>query len=205
MYHIKLILFFVTSIFTHSLLAIDLNSIADEQHLTVRGEVVQINKDIFILKTKQGNITVELDDSDPVIESKWLIVGDQVSVFGRMDKDKFEKRSIEASSVYIPKIDLYIFASAKDEETTKMNSALSNPSNTEISISGVITMIDNNSLTLKTLYGLLNINIATLKSKSKLNVGDKIYVEGISSSGFFSTNGLTATKVIKIITLKQQR
>ena len=88
----------------------------DDSWITVSGTVETVSPDRFILNYGEGLITVEMDDGDRDADAYKLISGDEVTVSGRIDDDFFERRSIEASSVYVEDIGTTFFASSLDEE-----------------------------------------------------------------------------------------
>ena len=88
----------------------------DDSWITVSGTVESVSPDRFILDYGEGLITVEMDDGDRDADAYKLISGDEVTVSGRIDDDFFERRSIEASSVYVEDLGTTFFASSLDEE-----------------------------------------------------------------------------------------
>lgn len=60
-------------------------------------------------------ITVEMDDWDWYAEGAALSEGDRVTVYGFIDDDFYELRSIEASSVYVDDFNTFFYASGLDE------------------------------------------------------------------------------------------
>ncbi|MDZ7782331.1 MAG: hypothetical protein U5K56_05075 [Halioglobus sp.] len=66
----------------------------------------------------QGNITVEMDDSDRDADGYKLIEGDRITVSGVVDDDFYESTKIEAASVYVEELGTHFYASSIDEEDT---------------------------------------------------------------------------------------
>lgn len=93
----------------------DVTAAADREWLTLTGKVSSVAGDQFTLDYGRDDIVVEMDDYDWYNENA-LVVGDSVTVSGRMDKDFFDTRSIEARSVYVDSLNEYFYASAADEE-----------------------------------------------------------------------------------------
>ena len=111
----------LTVLFAGALLALpalaqDPYEAADDTWISVSGEVESVSPDMFTLNYGDGLITVEMDDGDRDADAYKLVKGDRVTVYGIVDDDLFETRTIEASSVYVENIGTYFFASAVDEE-----------------------------------------------------------------------------------------
>lgn len=87
----------------------------DGEWISLTGTVKSVGEEEFTLNYGQGQITVEMDDYDWYDETA-VLRGDKVTVTGRMDKGFHEERSIEASSVYVPKLHRYFYANPADEE-----------------------------------------------------------------------------------------
>lgn len=88
----------------------------DDSWINVSGTVESVDADSFVLDYGKNTITVEMDDGDRDADAYKLLPGDKVTVSGMIDDDLYEKRTIEASSVYVDKLNTYFYASAVDEE-----------------------------------------------------------------------------------------
>jgi uncharacterized protein YdeI (BOF family) len=84
--------------------------------ITLNGRVVSTTPTSFDLDFGSGRIGVEMDDWDWFQEGRALKPGDQVMVSGRIDKDLFERKKIEAGSVYVQNLGTHFFANPGDEE-----------------------------------------------------------------------------------------
>ena len=84
--------------------------------ITLSGRVVGTGPDRFQLDYGSGRITVEMDDWDWFHEGRELLAGDDVTVTGRIDKDLYEQKKIEASSVYVKNLGAIFQANPQDEE-----------------------------------------------------------------------------------------
>lgn len=69
--------------------------------ISVSGTVKSVSPDTFILEYDKGTIPVEMDDWDNDADAYKVVTGDKVTVNGIIDDDLFERKSIEASSVYV--------------------------------------------------------------------------------------------------------
>lgn len=75
--------------------------LTDDQQVRISGEVSKIvNDEKFMLRYGNGEIQVDTDDVDFTNAAK-LNVGDEVVVFGEVDKDLFQKKEVEAERVIL--------------------------------------------------------------------------------------------------------
>jgi uncharacterized protein YdeI (BOF family) len=89
---------------------------ANNSWVSIEGQAHDISGNTFVLNYIRGEVVVELDDHDPDREASYLREGDVVTVIGAIDCDPSEELTIEATSVYIQALALYVYASAIDEE-----------------------------------------------------------------------------------------
>lgn len=91
----------------------------DDSWLSLSGTAVDISAEGFMLDFGDGVVQVEMDDWDWYNESRQVLEGDKVTVYGEVDDDLFETTSIEASSVYVENLGTFFYASTADEETAE--------------------------------------------------------------------------------------
>ncbi|MEZ4424860.1 MAG: DUF5666 domain-containing protein [Gemmatimonadota bacterium] len=76
----------------------------EQSRMIVQGTVTEVSGDEFTLNTGTRRLTVDVDEMErnPLDEDglQRVDVGDQVSVTGRMDRDLFEARELEAETVH---------------------------------------------------------------------------------------------------------
>ncbi|WP_292285417.1 hypothetical protein [Marivita sp.] len=89
---------------------------ADDSWISISGTVAAPTADSFMLDYGDGVITVEMDDWDTYGDAYGLLDGDKVTVYGKIDDDLYDMRTIEAGSVYVENLNTYFYASASDEE-----------------------------------------------------------------------------------------
>ena len=154
--------------------------------LTLSGSVVSSSADGFMLDYGAKTIKVEMDDYDWYADNP-VIKGDHVTVTGRMDADFWEKRKIEASSVYVKSLNTMYFASAADEEGAVTPVLRIDPltDGESVSLTGTVTAMSGDELTLDA--GLMNYNIDVgslgydpldKDGPQRIAVGDRISVFG---------------------------
>lgn len=88
----------------------------DDSWISISGTVASPTADSFSLDYGDGVITVEMDDWSTYGDVYSLLDGDAVTVYGRIDDDLYDLRTIEASSVYVEDLNSYFYASASDED-----------------------------------------------------------------------------------------
>lgn len=87
----------------------------DESWISISGAVQDKRAHAFTLNYGNGSVIVEMDAESHSADVLPLQEGDKVTVLGVIDRDLFERTSIEASSVYVQKLDAYFHASAVNE------------------------------------------------------------------------------------------
>lgn len=88
----------------------------DDTWISIDGTVEEVSADRFNLDYGDGVIIVEMDDGDRDADAYKLVEGDKVQVWGKIDDDFLEVRTIEASSVYVENLGTTFYASSIDEE-----------------------------------------------------------------------------------------
>lgn len=89
---------------------------ADGNWITLAGTVAELRAIAFILDYGKHTIAIEMDGWDWYSERPGLEIGDKVTVYRSLDDDVFERKSIEASAVYVDKWHTYHYADPADEE-----------------------------------------------------------------------------------------
>ena len=100
-----------------------LAALPERRWTMVAGEVVARERQLLLLASREGRFRVEMDDWDPAyMDSAMLRIGDRVVVTGAVDRDGPHGPGIEAHSIYIPALGLFLRASAADEEAAGRDS-----------------------------------------------------------------------------------
>lgn len=181
----------------------------DDSWVTVSGTVTNPRADAFTLDYGRGRILVEMDDWDWYKEGYNLVAGDQVIVNGRIDDDLFEKRSIEAGSVYVKGLNTFFHANASDEEsavytTTFLSSIPLDLGDTRatgevVSIDGRTMMVDTGAARVKVDTSKLGYDPMDDDGYQRIEVGDRVTVSGDMTPQFFSPRReLTAEALITL-------
>lgn len=184
---------------------------ADDAWISISGTVASPTASAFTLDYGDGVITVEMDDWDTYGDAYGLMDGDDVTVYGRIDDDFYEARTIEASSVYVDSLNTYFYASAADEEggvewthpwtvvkpvvsgQTVMRGTVTavSPENEEftLSVGGTKTTVQTDELT----YNPLDDT-----GYQKVDVGDRVSVSGQTEGDFIQGRMFNAQTVITL-------
>lgn len=179
--------------------------------ITISGKVTNVKANTFNLKTADRNILVEMDDySSWVADGFKLRDGDDVVVYGRVDKDLFEKKKIEAGTVYVKNINTTFYANSADEEDRAYSPTNPNYFSTMkegafVDLKGRITQVSGREFILDT--GLRKITVDTQdllynpldkKGYTRLEPGDLVRVTGSVENEYFDTKEVSAATVIEL-------
>ena len=154
----------------------------DRADIKLTGRVTEAFTNTFTLDYGKGSITVEVDDYDSYEEGYNIEKGDQVIVTGKIDADLGQERTIEASEVYIPAVDLRIEACSHDEEDHRVEVFTQRLSNgTEVELRGVIKNIESGVCTIQSSKGELEVRLSDLRQQKveTLVLGQAIKVSGV--------------------------
>ncbi|WP_286829894.1 MULTISPECIES: NirD/YgiW/YdeI family stress tolerance protein [Kordiimonas] len=190
--------------------AIDPYEKPDQASIVLSGNVVSQVGDSFMLDFGDGLITVEMDDWDWHNEAARINPGETVTVRGEIDKDLYETKTIEASSVYVVDRATYYYASDTDEE----DSAYWNygfydpkdaPEGTWFGLTGTVEKVKGTEFKLDTGLHQIMVETAHLAYNplddtgfQQVDVGDRVYVSGPLDKAFFDEAEVEATSVITL-------
>lgn len=149
----------------------------DQSLISLTGRVVSTTPSAFQLNHGRGVVTVEMDDWDWYQEGRGLTVGDEVVVRGKVDQDLLERRTIEASMVFVKNLGVYFYASGADEEVPT-TLAYVPPSDGLSDITGVVASMEGNEFTVGGTSGPIRVDLANLEAAPKVKVGDRVYAWG---------------------------
>jgi len=173
--------------------------------LSLSGTVESVAGDNFVLDYGRSSLTVEMDDYDWYNENA-LIVGDDVTVTGRMDKDFLQMRRLEASSVYVDSIHTRFYANASDEEDLWGAHGGAFVSTSGMGVTGMVQSISGDEMTVdagvfeyKVDTGELSYDPFDREGLQHIAVGDRVSVSGqFDDSDFFDDPEIDATSLIEL-------
>jgi uncharacterized protein YdeI (BOF family) len=183
---------------------------ADEEWISLTGEVSETRVDGFELDYGDGHITVEMDDWDTWDESSMIPDGERVTVYGRVDDALFEQRTIEAGSVYVFSRNQFYYASSMDEEGDATFPGVEYvypyiEDGSWIQMSGTVESIDGDEFTLDVGYKNLRVDIGEMAydplddiGYQQVDVGDRVSVWGHLDYDLFEGRELEARTLITI-------
>lgn len=148
-----------------------LDAAANNSWITIGGSVVSAGPSSFILDYGYGRVLVEMDDWDWYKEGSVLRPGDKVTVTGRVDQDLFERRKIEASSVFVKNLNTRFFASADDEEDNTIQFVAQPPASAFAGASGFVTAIKGREMTMGSGPAAIRVNTAAMPDNPLDDVG----------------------------------
>ena len=168
------------------------------ERIELSGTASKAKASTFLLDYGKGRILVELDDYDSYEEGFNIVDGDKVIVKGKIDADPGQSRSIEASQVYIPSLDLHIHASSTDEEDTKTKSFTQGLTNgTEVKLRGIIKNIQKKVITIQSSKGMVEVHLGPLKRQKRRTfyLGQAVDVTGVFKNRLIRKDMIFAEKM----------
>jgi uncharacterized protein YdeI (BOF family) len=171
----------------------------DDTWVSLSGTVVDSDPESFVLDYGDGLMTVEMDDFDAFPDARPLMENDQVVVLGRVDDDLYERRTIEASSVYVEELGTTFYASAADEEdfaawTVSLPVVIG-----KIEVTGEVTAVTGREFTVDAGAARIQVDTNALpynpmddKGYQKVDVGDRVKVSGEMDHGIIDDRELEA-------------
>ncbi|HEU4819969.1 MAG TPA: DUF5666 domain-containing protein [Qipengyuania sp.] len=173
--------------------------------LSLSGTVEAVAGENFVLDYGRNSITVEMDDYDWYNENA-IVVGDEVTVTGRMDKDFLQARRLEASSVYVDSLHTRFYANAADEEDWWRTAGAAFVSTSGMGVTGMVQSITGDEMTVdagvfeyKVDTGELSYDPFDRQGLQHIAVGDRVSVTGtFDDSDFFDNPEIDANSLIEL-------
>jgi len=187
--------------------AADPHTMPDDAWVALSGTAEHTRPDGFILDYGEGEVTVEVDDWDSYQEARALMDGDEVTVYGKIDHDLYELAKIEAGSVYVDNLNMYLRASSDDEETLAWT--MDGPVIASYTtVRGTVANVDedSNRLAIATGDDILRVDLDGIgynavddKGFQQIDPGDRVKVVGEIDQRFFTGPILDADRVITLV------
>ena len=172
----------------------------DREWVTVTGNITDVTPQGFKIDYGDGSIPVEMDGplADP---TRQLRPGDWVTVSGRIDDSFWERRSIEASSVYSSRLQERFWASAVDEEGDALGLALIDvPDQGDwLGVTGEVISVDQVEKEMVLDLGAMNLQVDTtgLAGPVLADPGDRVSVYGsFDNADLWDAREIDATSVV---------
>lgn len=172
----------------------------DREWVTVTGNITDVTPQGFKIDYGAGAILVEMDGllADP---ARQLRADDWVTVSGRIDDSFWERRSIEASSVYSSRLQERFWASAVDEEGDTLGLALIDvPDQGDwLGVTGEVVSVDQVEKEMVLDLGSMNLQVDTtgLAGPVLADRGDRVSVYGsFDNADLWDAKEIDATSVV---------
>lgn len=159
----------------------------DGSWISLSGIATEAGIENFELDYGEGQVVVEMDtlgweayEADPL-----LFEGHEVTVYGRVDDDLFDKATIEAGSVYDHTLHTYFYADAVDEESGLFTTVYVDDNFDDVTLRGTVSEVDGREFTID--HGILETTVDTSylgynpmddSGFQKIEVGDRVKVGG---------------------------
>ena len=178
----------------------------DGSWTAISGTVVASELDQFTVSTGDGVVTVEMDDFDFDADAAPIEAGDQVSVYGRVDADFYEARTIEAGTVYEADAGTFHYASAADEERALYALPAATWTADTITLTGEVETVAGREFTLDHLTGYaVEVDTASMAMNPlddeglvQIDEGDTVSVTGALDDALFDDTELSADTVVEL-------
>ncbi len=175
--------------------------------ISLTGTVQSVSADRFTLKYGDGQIDIEMDGYGWK-DQGYLRNGDRVTVTGRVDNDLYEKKKIEASSVFVPRRNEYFSANPADEEDGYYASSVGQTAlvgaaedDEWVAFTGTVTSIDGDEIAVNTGYRTIDVDLGDASGPEApvIDIGDRVSVSGeMDDADLFDAREVEATSVVII-------
>jgi hypothetical protein len=177
----------------------------DNTYMSIRGTVIATSPDAFHLDYGGGVVTVEMADYDFYRHARGMMDSDQVEVFGVVDDDVFESKTIEASSVYVESLGTHFYPSRGDEADFSTWTASSPIEPGRVIVTGTVSEIIGREFIVGTGARWVRVDTASMSQDPlddsgylKVDVGDIVKVVGDIEPSLFDERELAAERIIEL-------
>jgi uncharacterized protein YdeI (BOF family) len=175
----------------------------DRSFISLTGDVVESGPDRFRLDYGEGTVTVEMDDWDWYDEASLVRPGDRVTVYGRIDHDVYEKRTIEADSVYVFGRSTFYYASDVDEEDVFPATRVVVADGARMTMNGRVTKIEGREFVLEAGGHAVRVDTILMEDDpldevgaQRIRIGDRVSVSGRLDPDFFEKSEVRADTIV---------
>ncbi|MFP3942526.1 MAG: hypothetical protein ACLFWF_01440 [Alphaproteobacteria bacterium] len=175
--------------------------------ISLSGTVAESEPGGFTLDYGEGLIEVELKGRDLFDQTNRIMPGEKVRIYAAIKDDLYERRRIEADSVYVLDRQSFYFSDAEDEPLAYFLTGDPGdlPEGTWVSVSGIVKEINGREFVLDT--GIYDIEVDTDElgynpldevGLQRIREGDQVYVSGPLDDQFFEDNEILAQTVVTL-------
>lgn len=182
----------------------------DDEWISLTGTVAATDPERFTLDYGEGLVTVEMADwdadRDGYDETSRLIPGDRVTVYGRMDDSLYERRTVEADSLYVHDRSSYYATDDADDVRRLGPPNVVVPDGSWISLSGTVEEVSGRELRLDVGDGDI-VQVDTILMEydpldeagfQKIDKGDRVSVTGRLDLDFFERREIQAETIVRL-------
>jgi uncharacterized protein YdeI (BOF family) len=182
----------------------------DGEYISLSGTVSRVGTEAFKLNVNGESILVEMDDYDDKSEVKNILPSDQVIVSGKIDHDFYEKKKIEAGSVYVMSLNKYFYANSNDEEDYNNSDMIKKsvkelPFGAIIDMKGMVVKVSDRKFVVDTGYRKIVVDTMSLGYNpldnfgvTQIESGDRVHVTGRVDNSFYNGKEITANYVAEL-------
>ena len=178
--------------------------------ISLNGTVESVEQDRFRVNYGAGSINVAIDDQARDAEAYELAAGDKVIVNGVVDQNLMRSQQVEATSVFIEKINTTFYKNPSQPYTWAL---ISTPiEEGKATLEGIVTNAQENQFSIGTGTQQIAVNVAELENNpldqegyQKIQDGDRVRVSGALQGDLASSPELTADSVVSLKKQDQAR
>lgn len=176
----------------------------EDSWVTLNGRVVSPNPSGFTLDYGRGQIPVSMDSWAWYQSDHDRIDGNRVTVYGRIDDGALQRKSIDASSVYVQNLNTFFYAKPGAGEVQEMVTYSYNiipVGYSDTRVTGIVQDFDASARTITVDQGAAQVlvdlsqlpyNPLDEEGYQRIEEGDRVLVAGDMQSGFFEPDTTSA-------------
>lgn len=198
-----------SALMTNAAVAKKLDDKSDGSWVSLKGSVVAREDNSLLLDYGENTITVELDDWEQSQEAARVLAGAQVTVYGEVDDDFYENRTIEAQSIYIEQTNTVLSGPSPHDDEGKQNehpyTYYAGPSEHDMEVTGFVTSINGRTFTIDTGERKLKVNTAMMADNpmdetgfQQIKEGDWVRASGDVGMNTFEDREIMAESVVSL-------
>lgn len=173
---------------------------ADREWIRVTGHISNVTPQGFRIDYGDGSLPVEMDGFLPT-STQGMRNGDWVTVSGRIDDSMWERRTIEASSVYNSRMQERLWANAADEEGDYTRfSMIDVPEEGEwLGVTGQVVSVDhtNDEMVVDVGSRTMQVDLTDMGAAVLADRGDRVSVYGqLDDADLWDAREIDASSVI---------
>jgi len=169
---------------------------SNDDWIAVKGRIHSLDSAGFVLSLGEDRLRVQMRDWDWYPRGNPFLIGDQVTVYGRMDQSLLERHTIDATRVFVEDMSTYFDADGPAENNVgdPLFLSIATPGEAgKISITGVVEHVDGRTLQIESAGTAISVDISQLvdaaedgREYRQLNIGDRVSVTGALGPSLFA-------------------